>query len=70
MNYIPLIHCAKCNKDVPYGVDVMRVSSSDGIERYIRVRCHGEEQRVNFTDKSGEKVVLWQDHQPSAGTAL
>ncbi len=57
--YIPVVHCATCQKDLPYGAaTVMRVENDRN--RYIKVRCHGQEQRIGFTDQPGQRVVLWQ----------
>lgn len=54
--YIPTIHCAKCQKVV---ASAMRLS--DGTNRHILVRCHGEEQRIGFSDTPSEQVTLWQE---------
>lgn len=57
--YIPTVICATCNKTLPYGAaTVMRVHSKD--ERYIRVRCHGQEQKIGFADQPQQTVTLWQ----------
>lgn len=56
--YIPKIVCAECGKPV---ADVMRLS--DGKTRWIRVRCHGKEARVNFTDKPDQTVTLWEKNK-------
>jgi hypothetical protein len=54
--YIPDIRCAKCNKPV---LDVMRLQ--DGNRRYLRVRCHGKEERIGFAASPKEVVTLWQE---------
>ena len=56
--YIPKVICAKCQKEVPYGMrSVMRVH--DETQRYIRVRCHGEEIDIPFETEPNQVVVLW-----------
>jgi hypothetical protein len=64
MHYIPAIHCAKCGKDLPYGFPhVMRMQADIqpvGTRRFISVRCHGEQEEIDFAEKSGERIVLWQ----------
>ncbi len=62
--YIPMIFCGKCNTEVPYGsTTAMRVHSNK--ERYIRVRCHGEELKIGFADKPNQRVILWQERSVS-----
>ncbi len=62
--YVPAIYCAKCKKNLSYGTtQVARVQQAlmpTGTRQFIRVRCHGEELEVDFAEKSGERVVLWQ----------
>jgi RNase P subunit RPR2 len=57
--YIPTVFCETCGKELPYGAStVMRVQDKE--QRYIRVRCHGEELRIDFADVPGKRVVAWQ----------
>jgi hypothetical protein len=53
--FIPQVYCAKCHKVV---TDVMRLS--DNKTRWIRVRCHGQEQKIGFVFSPQERVELWQ----------
>lgn len=62
--YIPAVFCAKCNKEIPYGkTTAMRIHHEK--QRYILVRCHGEELKIPFADKPGQTRVLWQDKSDS-----
>jgi hypothetical protein len=54
ISFIPIVYCAKCNKTV---TDVMRLHTKT--ERFVRVRCHGQEERIGFVDKPEERVELW-----------
>lgn len=54
ISYIPKVYCAKCQKDV---TDIQRVSNSR--IAWVRVRCHGDEQRIPFANSPTEKLTLW-----------
>ena len=60
ISFIPAVYCAKCNKRV---ADVMRLHTKS--ERFIRVRCHGQEERIGFVDSPDVQVRLWDDEQNS-----
>lgn len=54
--YMPKVTCATCNKPAK---DVMRMS--DGKTRWIRVRCHGKELKIDFATDPNEVVTLWEE---------
>jgi len=54
ISYISAVYCAKCGKTV---TDVMRLHTKN--ERFIRVRCHGQEERIGFVDSPDVQVKLW-----------
>jgi hypothetical protein len=56
ISFIPAVYCVKCNKRI---TDVMRLHTKD--ERFVRVRCHGQEVRIGFADNPDVQVKLWED---------
>jgi hypothetical protein len=55
ISFIPAVYCVKCNKRI---TDVMRLHTKT--ERFVRVRCHGQEERISFVDSPDEQVKLWE----------
>lgn len=56
MWYIPKVYCLTCKKPAE---KTMRVFDPRTNERYIDVKCHGNECRIGFVQEPGQTVEVF-----------